>query len=350
MKSTNNITVGLTVNGKSSGVAATLTNYVNVTKAKDGSDAYIVHLSREVTAFPTNESGALLGNLTNNTTTVSAYKGTNAITPTITNLTTSGCTASYSGTTVTITGISADSGYVDIAISLEGKSVGTKRFSFVKVRQGQTMRIYNAWANSADGTVDFSTTESLGKKYIGVCTTTATTAPTTPSAYKWTETANNFSFGGRNWLMNSDFLEDKDYWNMFNGPNGKTEILTDSSDSVKYFRIKNTTSNGGFIGAANSGLIPVIKGDKVTVSGYIRASNSTRIASIFKLEEDNVSGNEVKTKTYNWNSAQVKWDKPFVQNDTWYHFHLTYTIDNENTRLLRFYMRADRGTVDYKYV
>ncbi len=536
LKSTNNITVGLTVNGKSAGVAATLTNYVNVTKAKDGSDAYIVHLSREVTAFPTNESGALLGNLTNNTTTVTAYKGTGAITPTITNLTTSGCTASYSGTTVTITGISADSGYVDIAVSLEGHSVGTKRFSFVKVRQGQTMRMYNAWANSADGTVDFSTTESLGKKYIGVCTTTATTAPTTPSSYKWTETANNFIYGGRNWLMNSDFLENQDYWTVSFPTNGQTEVLTDGSDSVtfwhglsaskhplgvydckyrdhmfgntfnvtsgktytvrliaektkgslplqggiwyteqtsgnswdgfwnskftqvgessesglaiweskvtvpdgktkgqvyvqleqdfnannnttayrvydaqvfdengnplitdeniygsitspkaapngtyiwkrtiltysdnttdtiwensgigasghsikRYFRIKNTTSNGGYIGVSNSGVIPVIKGDKVTVSGYIRVSNSSKPASIFKLEEDNVSGNEVGTQIYNWNSAQVKWDRPFIQNDDWNRFQVTYTITNENTRLLRFFMQVDHGIVDYK--
>ena len=350
LKATNNITVGLTVNGKSAGVAATLTNYVNVTKAKDGSDAYIVHLSREVTAFPTNESGALLGSLTNNTTTVTAYKGTNAITPTITRLTTSGCTASYSGTTVTITGISADNGYVDIDISLEGKSVGTKRFSFVKVRQGQTMRMYNAWANSADGTVDFSTTESLGKKYIGVCTTTATSAPTTPSAYKWTETANNFTYGGRNWLMNSDFLENQYYWSTVFTENGKTEILTDSSDSVKYFRIKNTATNGGFIGVLNNSAMPVIKGDKVTVSGYIRVPDSSKPASIFKLEEDNVSGNEMVTKIYNWNSGEVKWDRPFVQNDNWNHFQVTYIITNENTRLLRFYMRVDRGTVDYKHL
>ena len=53
--------------------------------------------------------------------------------------------------------------------------------------KGDKTYVHIAYANSADGATDFSLTESLNKKYLGQCTNTNATAPTEPSAYKWTK-------------------------------------------------------------------------------------------------------------------------------------------------------------------
>gem|GEM_PF-2158055 len=52
---------------------------------------------------------------------------------------------------------------------------------------GESNYIHTAWANSADGTTDFSTTVSAGKSYLGVCTDQNTADPTTPSSYSWSK-------------------------------------------------------------------------------------------------------------------------------------------------------------------
>lgn len=52
---------------------------------------------------------------------------------------------------------------------------------------GESNYIHTAWANSADGTTDFSTTVSAGKRYLGVCTDGNTADPVTPSSYSWSK-------------------------------------------------------------------------------------------------------------------------------------------------------------------
>ncbi|WAX16047.1 hypothetical protein EH802P2_00048 [Enterococcus phage EH802P2] len=47
-------------------------------------------------------------------------------------------------------------------------------------------RIFIAYANSADGIIDFSTTDSVGKAYMGVYTAAVSTQSTDPSTYSWT--------------------------------------------------------------------------------------------------------------------------------------------------------------------
>lgn len=50
---------------------------------------------------------------------------------------------------------------------------------------GLTGYVHTAWANSADGTTDFSTTVSAGKSYLGVYTDNTAADSTSPSAYSW---------------------------------------------------------------------------------------------------------------------------------------------------------------------
>lgn len=52
---------------------------------------------------------------------------------------------------------------------------------------GKNGYVHVAWANSADGTVDFSTTVSANKQYMGVYTDNTLADSTTPSDYNWSK-------------------------------------------------------------------------------------------------------------------------------------------------------------------
>jgi len=52
-------------------------------------------------------------------------------------------------------------------------------------KPGASGYVHTAWANSADGKTDFSTTVSAGKKYLGVYTDNTQTDSTKPADYSW---------------------------------------------------------------------------------------------------------------------------------------------------------------------
>lgn len=54
-------------------------------------------------------------------------------------------------------------------------------------KDGKTTYVHFAYANSADGVKDFSTTPFAGAKYLGTCTDFDNPDPTTPSSYQWSE-------------------------------------------------------------------------------------------------------------------------------------------------------------------
>ena len=62
---------------------------------------------------------------------------------------------------------------------------GSSVTSYSKSYVGINGYVHVAWANSADGSQDFSTTNSEGKLYIGVCTNETQASPTIYTAYSW---------------------------------------------------------------------------------------------------------------------------------------------------------------------
>jgi hypothetical protein len=110
----------------------------------DGIDSYSILLSSYSVAVPMDKDGHV--DLTGASTNIYLYKGISSITPTISiSGTPSGCTASASGITVTINTVTADKGYADILVKDGTTTVGTKRFSFARVRQGASYRHLGAW-------------------------------------------------------------------------------------------------------------------------------------------------------------------------------------------------------------
>ncbi len=70
---------------------------------------------------------------------------------------------------------------------------------------GLTMNFYQAWANSPDGTIGFSTTQSNNKGYLGTYASTETTQSQVPSRYKWTELVGSLVIDSTNYVLESRF-------------------------------------------------------------------------------------------------------------------------------------------------
>jgi hypothetical protein len=257
---------------------------------------------------------------------------------------------------VTITGISADTGYVDIAVSADGKALGTTRFSFLKVRQGQSTKLYLAWADSADGTIGFSTTVAIDKKYMGTYTTTSNTQSTDPTVYKWIETSNAFTLGGRNYLLNSDFLDDTSYWTPEPIPAGTSTAVVTDTDGSRFFSINtnSVTETGAFyVKYWNSGEISVSNGDTISISGYLRRISGSTDSEFISFEE--LDGNRASvvfnSRKFTTAYSDLTWDKGSFVNDgnTWNRFTIKYKVTGDTSRKLRVCMRnTAKSKLDYK--
>lgn len=85
--------------------------------------------------------------------------------------------ASKSGDTTTV--VIADSDGNESTLTIKDGEDGSNG------TDGKSGYVHTAWANSADGTTDFSTTSSTNKKYLGVYTDNTQADSTSPSAYSW---------------------------------------------------------------------------------------------------------------------------------------------------------------------
>ncbi|WP_367007131.1 phage tail spike protein [Streptococcus sp. ZY19097] len=66
---------------------------------------------------------------------------------------------------------------------------------------GRTPFIHFAYANSADGLTDFSTTQTGNKRYLGTYTDFTQNDSTDPTKYKWTALFDNTQLGSRNFAL-----------------------------------------------------------------------------------------------------------------------------------------------------
>ena len=91
---------------------------------------------------------------------------------------------------------------------------------------GKDSQFHQAWADSSDGKVGFSTTVSLGKKYLGTYTDYVAADSTNPTRYKWTELVGAIEIDGRNYLLSSRTFE------FHYGINGSPTLTIEDYDST----------------------------------------------------------------------------------------------------------------------
>ncbi|HEL9638202.1 TPA: phage tail protein [Streptococcus suis] len=80
---------------------------------------------------------------------------------------------------------------------------------------GRTPYIHFAYAESADGRIGFSTTQTGNKRYIGTYTDYVQTDSTEPTKYKWVDMVGTVSSGSNNLLPNADFSKLHDTTTVF---------------------------------------------------------------------------------------------------------------------------------------
>ncbi len=70
--------------------------------------------------------------------------------------------------------------------------------------KGDTYYPHTAWANSADGKTDFSTTDSAGRRYKGDYSDTNVNGSTDPTKYKWVDMVGSVRVSGVNLVLDSE--------------------------------------------------------------------------------------------------------------------------------------------------
>lgn len=102
---------------------------------------------------------------------------------------------------------------------------------------GKTPYVHFAYANSADGQTDFSTTQTGNKRYLGTYTDYAVADSTDPARYKWVDMVGTVEVGGMNLLRKTK---------SFVGVGGGSQLSAEfyNGCAVRYF--KNTNPNSAY--------------------------------------------------------------------------------------------------------
>lgn len=117
--------------------------------------------------------------------------------------------------TYTVTGLTADSGWVNIKAAYLNNLVVSKQFSLAKQyagpqgipgigTDGKTPYFHIAYANSADGRTGFSVDDSVNKLYIGQYTDYTPDDSTDPTKYSWTKIKGEPGTAGRTYFFQSN--------------------------------------------------------------------------------------------------------------------------------------------------
>lgn len=156
-----------------------------------------MQLTNDYQSITTDSDGNIPGAFPTVTTTAQVMYGNDNVTEDCTyNISkSSNVTGSWNSSTYTytVTGLSADDGWVDIkATYLQTLSI-TRRFTVTKLKagtkgaDGKTYYPHIAYANSADGKTGFSVSDGTNKLYIGQYTDTVKEDSTDPTKYTWSK-------------------------------------------------------------------------------------------------------------------------------------------------------------------
>ncbi|HEP5998054.1 TPA: collagen-like protein [Streptococcus pyogenes] len=213
-------------------------------------------------------------------------------------------------------------------------ATGAQGIQGPKGADGRTPYLHIAYANSADGRTDFSTSNSGNKRYLGTYTDYTQADSTDPSKYKWVDMVGTVKVGGRNLAQKTS----KDWSKPFTGFSGIQntcsnlyKVITDGlvvGDTLKtrivlkYTDIKPVSGKtaeiwiqgAGNVTAWNSGVYPSGGGGRRSLSGSGEA--------VFELT-DKINADHLKNDYWNWAfrtdwiaSGSLEWKEAKVEAGT----------------------------------
>ena len=223
-----------------------------------------MQLTNDYQSITTDSDGNIPGTFPTVTTTVQVMYGNDNVTADCTyNISkSSNVTGSWNSSTYTytVTGLSADDGWVDIkATYLQTLSI-TRRFTIAKLKAGANGKtpvkgvdyfdgepgtssyLWIRYAKDVNGT-GMATIPTSDTKYIGTATTTTVTAPTSANDYKWSKYVGENGTPGANGYVHIAYANSADGRTGFSVSDGTNKLYIgqytdttkeDSTDPTKY--------------------------------------------------------------------------------------------------------------------
>lgn len=236
-----------------------------------------------------------------------------SITNTVTTnaLATSGTTAPTSGWSATMpTLIKGQFLWTKIELTLSDSTTKTSYFVTYIPNDGingQTPVVHTAYSNSQNGAVDFSITDSSGRRFIGQYVDYSTTNSTDYTKYKWIDMVGSVKVGNKNLILKSNDLANP------HKQNGTNTTVTSTDD---YFVIKSTgyTSNGWGGMSWNMSISEVKAGEEFSILMPVYIDSSVPL--------DN--GWAFFLKNHSLNSGAYSYDIPTNKKDQWFNVAITF--------------------------
>ena len=133
---------------------------------------------------------------------------------------------------------------------------------------GRTPYIHFAYANSADGRTEFSTTQTGNKRYLGTYTDFTQNDSTDPTKYKWVDMVGTVEVGGRNLLTGT-----RDWSSNIKGWANNNGVWHDETEEYNNLKVKSTTR--GWNGWHQN--VFVKAGEYYTLSYYAKADKNINV-------------------------------------------------------------------------
>ncbi|MCO4638002.1 hypothetical protein Si034_00929 [Streptococcus infantarius subsp. infantarius] len=112
---------------------------------------------------------------------------------------------------------------------------------------GKTPYLHIAYANSADGRTDFSTSNSGNKRYLGTYTDYTQADSTDPTKYKWVDMVGTVKVGGRNLLLRTNKGKTNWWWTISGGGTTAEDYNVDGINAVKLTRTSDASFSWDYI-------------------------------------------------------------------------------------------------------
>ena len=183
---------------------------------------------------------------------------------------------------------------------------------------GKTPYVHFAYANSADGRTDFSTTQTGSKRYLGTYTDYTVADSTDPARYKWVDMVGTVEAGYSNLLLNTSDQSKYHIQNIYRGVASEVFSYDNSDDSVVINSQRQT--NLRWWGISWDMSINVMKkGEKFSIRLPIYRDSSVTMDR----------GAALVLKSHSANKAIFSYDLSKSKLDAWEIHEITFTVSND---------------------
>ncbi|MER2006506.1 MAG: hypothetical protein ABS939_03560 [Psychrobacillus sp.] len=261
-----------------------VTNGQKGDKGDAGANAVTAVLSNDSQTVPTDKDGnnGVYGSAV---TTISVYVGATDDTSnwSATASPSTGVTGSLSGKTYSVTGMTVDTGYVDITVSRSGYASVTKRFTVTKSKQGATGNTGSAGQNATAYWL-VSSVPAIGKNIAGIYNPTTITV----SAKSQTGTGTPANYSGR--FIISESTDGSTFTTKYTSSANEASKTHTPSAGIKSVKVQLCLA-GGTSNVLDEQIIPVVS------DGATGASGQDAVVSVVWTPDGNTVRNSSGTLT-----------------------------------------------------